>query len=67
MVLVREASRARFVGLYYFVRSLAITPAALVGGALWKITPSLPFLVAGSIGLVGTIIFALTVDERDAG
>jgi MFS family permease len=65
--LVPAASRARSVGLYYFVRSLAITPAALLGGALWKITPSLPFLVAGSIGLVGTIIFALTVDERDAG
>jgi len=65
--LVPPASRARGVGLYYFVRSLAITPAALLGGALWRITPSLPFLVAGSIGLIGTTIFALTVDERVAG
>jgi MFS family permease len=65
--LVLPASRARSIGLYYFVRSLAITPAALLGGALWKITPSLPFLVAGSIGIIGTIIFAVTVDERDAG
>ncbi len=65
--LVPPASRARGIGLYYLVRSLAITPAALIGGALWRITPSLPFLTAGAIGLVGTAIFALTVDERLAG
>jgi len=48
------------------VRSLAITPAAVLGGILWKITPALPFLVAGSVGLIGTCIFALTVDESAA-
>jgi hypothetical protein len=65
--LVPPASRARGLGLYYFVRSLAITPAALLGGALWSITPSLPFLVAGATGLVGTALFATRVDERFAG
>jgi MFS family permease len=64
--LVPSASRARGIGLYYFVRSLAITPAAVLGGILWKITPALPFLVAGSVGLIGTCIFALTVDESAA-
>jgi MFS family permease len=65
--LVPPASRARGIGFYYFVRSLAITPAALLGGALWSITPSLPFLLAGATGLVGTALFATRVDERFAG
>jgi MFS family permease len=64
---VRPAVRARGVGLYYFIRSVAIAPAATLGGVLWKLTPALPFLLAGAIGLVGTVIFALTVEERHAG
>ncbi len=59
--------RARSVGLYYFLRSLAITPAAFIGGVLWQIRPSIPFLAAGVIGLIGTILFAITVDEEQAG
>jgi MFS family permease len=59
--------RARTVGLYYLVRSLAITPAALVGGLLWKIAPQTPFITAGVVGLVGTLVFAATVEERYAG
>lgn len=59
----QQGVRARSVGLYYLVRSLSITPAAAVGGLLWKISPEVPFVVAGIIGAVGTVIFALTVDE----
>jgi MFS family permease len=58
--------RARSVGLYYLVRSLSITPAAAVGGLLWKITPEVPFVIAGIIGLIGTLVFALTVEEQYA-
>lgn len=58
--------RARSVGLYYLIRSLAITPAAFIGGLLWQIRPSVPFLVAGAIGLVGTALFVVTVDEAHA-
>ena len=58
--------RARSVGLYYLVRSLSITPAAAIGGLLWKISPEIPFVVAGVIGLIGTAVFALTVEERFA-
>jgi MFS family permease len=64
---VRPDLRARGVGLYYLIRSLAIAPAATVGGLLWKVTPAVPFLLAGAIGLVGTMLFALTVEERHAG
>jgi MFS family permease len=59
--------RARAVGLYYLVRSLAIAPAATVGGLLWQVSPAFPFLLAGAIGFVGVILFALTVEERHAG
>jgi MFS family permease len=58
--------RARSVGLYYLVRSLSITPAAAIGGLLWKIAPQVPFITAGVIGLIGTIVFAATVEERYA-
>ncbi len=66
MDLAEPHLRARSVGLYYLVRSLAITPAAFVGGLLWRLAPALPFLTAGAVGLVGTTVFALTVSEADA-
>lgn len=62
-----ENTRARSVGLYYLVRSLSITPAAAIGGLLWTITPQVPFIAAGIIGLVGTVVFVTTVEERYAG
>ena len=58
--------RARSVGLYYLIRSLSITPAALVGGLLWSFAAEVPFIVAGLIGLIGTFVFAATVEERYA-
>jgi MFS family permease len=58
--------RARSVGLYYLIRSLTITPAAAVGGLLWKYQPETPFVVAGAIGIIGTFVFALTVEEKYA-
>lgn len=63
----QPAIRARTIGLYYFIRSLAIAPAAFVGGLLWERRPSLPFLAALIIGLIGTAIFAVTVREEHAG
>jgi MFS family permease len=62
----QENVRARSVGLYYLVRSLSITPAAAVGGLLWGIAPEVPFIVACVIGLIGTLVFAVTVEERYA-
>jgi MFS family permease len=63
----RPTLRARSIGLYYLVRSVAIAPAAFIGGLLWRVAPALPFHVAAGIGLVGTVAFALTVDEQHAG
>jgi MFS family permease len=58
--------RGRVVGLYYFVRSFSIAPAALTGSLLWRITPAIPFLVAGVVGILGTLVFAATVEEHYA-
>ena len=55
--------RARSVGLYYLLRSLAITPAAAIGGLLWKFSPQTPFIMAGIFGIAGTFIFIGTVRE----
>lgn len=59
--------RARSVGLYYLIRSVAIAPAAFIGGLLWQLAPSVPFFVAAAFGLVGTLVFVATVNERNAG
>lgn len=58
--------RARVVGLYYLVRSLAIAPAAFIGGLLWRVSPHLPFYVASAMGAVGVVVFTRTVDEQVA-
>jgi MFS family permease len=62
----REDLRARTVGLYYLMRSITITPSAVLGGLLRRLSPQVPFITAGVIGLLGTIIFAATVEERYA-
>jgi MFS family permease len=62
----QENLRARTVGLYYLVRSITITPSAAIGGLLWKLAPETPFVTAGVIGIIGTLVFAATVEERYA-
>lgn len=65
--LALPALRARSIGLYYLIRSVAIAPAAFVGGLLWQLKPAYPFLVATGIGAAGTVLFALTVREEPTG
>jgi MFS family permease len=54
----QPALRARTVGLYYLIRSVAIAPAAFIGGLLWEVRPGVPFVTALVVGLIGTILFA---------
>jgi MFS family permease len=65
--LAQPVLRARTVGLYYLIRSVAIAPAAFIGGLLWEQRPPLPFFIAFGIGLAGTALFAMTVSEEHAG
>lgn len=62
----KDSLRARSVGLYYLVRSLSITPAAALGGLLWNVDPRTPFVAAAAMGVIGTLVFAATVEERFA-
>ena len=61
---VQPAFRARSIGLYYLLRSVAISPAAFIGGLLWSVSPAFPFVLAGAFGMVGTAVFVATVEER---
>jgi MFS family permease len=61
--LARPEYRGRSVGLYYLIRSVAIAPAATVGGLAWSRSPSLPFLLAGGLGVLGCLAFAVMVEE----
>ncbi len=63
----QAALRARTIGLYYLIRSVAIAPAAFIGGLLWERRPSLPFFSALIAGLAGTLLFTMTVREEHAG
>jgi len=65
--LAEPSLRGRTVGLYYLLRGLAVTPAAAVGGLLWENAPVAPFVLAGAVGLLGTVVFAASVEERYAG
>jgi MFS family permease len=62
--LADPARRGRTVGLYYLVRSLSVTPAAAIGGLLWRIIPTIPFIVAFAAGIVGTFLFLATVKGK---
>ncbi|HKS04911.1 MAG TPA: MFS transporter [Gemmatimonadaceae bacterium] len=59
-------TRARTVGLYYLVRCIAITPAAVIGAILWKGSTVAPFVVASAFGVAGLLVFAATVRESTA-
>jgi len=50
------AQRGRMVGVYYFTRGLAVMPASLVGGVLWKLDPQAPFFAAAGICLLGVVL-----------
>jgi MFS family permease len=57
--------RARAVGLYWGLRSLAFWPAPLVAAALWTwIGPERTFLVGGALGMLATAAFSLGVRIR---
>jgi len=64
--LAREGSKSVDVGAYYFVRGLAVFPASLVGGLLWRIDPRLTFATAAAIALLGAAIFYFRVQRAPA-
>src|SRR5262249_20669643 len=58
--LAPEAVRGRAVGLYYLLRNLAVVPAALLGGLLWRVAgPESMFYAAFAAGAAGFAFYAL--------
>ncbi len=53
--LVDQDRRGEGVGAYYLARGLTVAPAPLLGGALWQISPQLPFAVAAIAGMAGLV------------
>jgi MFS family permease len=50
----------RAIGFYYLLRNLAVVPAALLGGLLWRTAgPEAMFYAAFVAGLTGFVIFAI--------
>ncbi len=62
--LAREGRRSVDVGAYYLVRGLAVFPASLLGGLLWKITPQATFFASAAIALCGVFVFHFAVSAK---
>ena len=65
MDLAPENRKAAMFGLYYLVRDVVVSFAALSGAWLWAIHPQVNLLTAFAFGVLGTIWFALC--GRDLG
>ena len=48
---------ARSVGVYYAVRDSIAACAALLGGLLWQISPTVNLWTAAGFGLTGTLVY----------
>lgn len=57
MDLAPEDKKAGMFGLYYLIRDVFVSAAALGGAFLWQISPTTNFLVATACGFAGTIYF----------
>ncbi len=55
--LIDAEHRGQGVGAYYLVRGLCVAPAPLLGGALWLLSPRLPFGAAALAGLAGLLFY----------
>jgi MFS family permease len=56
--------RGQMIGVYYLVRDLLVSFAAILGAWLWKLGPSTNFLGAAAFGACGTIYYLITL-RRD--
>ncbi|MFZ5354765.1 MAG: MFS transporter [Bacillota bacterium] len=59
MDLAPENAKARTFGLYYFIRDIIVSAAALGGALLWGISPFVNFMTAFVFGVIGIIVFAM--------
>lgn len=58
MELAPENRKASIFGLYYMIRDIIVTFAAIGGAFLWMIDPKVNFLAAFGFGILGSVYFA---------
>lgn len=63
--LAPEDQKAGMFGLYYLVRDVIVSGAALAGAFLWEVSPEANLLTATACGLLGTVYF--WIYGRDLG
>jgi MFS family permease len=66
MDLSPDSCKAGMFGLYYLVRDVFVSMAALGGAFLWQISPETNFVVAFVFGVIGTLGFAVFGREVQA-
>ena len=59
MHLAPDTCKAGMFGLYYLIRDVFVSMAALGGAFLWQISPGTNFVTAFVFGLIGTLGFSL--------
>jgi MFS family permease len=59
MDLSPKSCQAGMFGLYYLIRDVFVSVAALGGAFLWQISPEVNFITAFVFGIIGTIGFAI--------
>ena len=59
MDLSPQNCQAGMFGLYYLIRDVVVSVAALGGAFLWQISPEMNFLTAFVFGIIGTVGFAI--------
>ena len=63
MDLAPEDRKAGMFGLYYLVRDVVVSVAALGGALLWSMSPAVNLYTAFAFGVLGTIWFALRGED----
>jgi MFS family permease len=58
MDLAPDSCKAGMFGLYYLIRDLVVSLAALGGAFLWQISPDANLITAFAFGIMGTLGFA---------
>ena len=59
MDLSSKSCQAGMFGLYYLIRDVFVSVAALGGAFLWQISPEVNFITAFVFGIIGTVGFAV--------
>ena len=59
MDLAPDTCKAGMFGLYYLIRDVFVSVAALGGAFLWQVSPQTNFITAFVFGIIGTVGFAM--------